>query len=190
MFKSLGYKRQSLGAYANAICSDNEVRRRRLAILELDATGFRVQRHGLVIYFQHALGTVSRLVEGGAEQLLVDVNAVEVVVLLMGSMSVALGLCGGECPTDRAKLGLVVPQTVFFLHFSGRPVVHDEFLEDHLCLAMSTGADARAGGLTGFAALTSTPHCSRKRDPLEAALSEAPTSPAKSYRSYTVTWCP
>jgi hypothetical protein len=37
--------------------------------------------------------------------------------------------------------------------------------------------------LTGLAAFTSTPHSSRKRDPLEAALNDAPTSPAKSYRS-------
>lgn len=116
--------------YADAIGRDDQVGGGGLAVLKGDGAGFGVDIGGLVVDLERALRALTGRFKGGLDQLLVDVDAVEVVVVL-GCQYIRL-VSSGRVSTDRAELALVVAQAILVLHRARLPVVHDQFLENHL----------------------------------------------------------
>lgn len=86
---------------------------------------------GFVVHVEDTGWPITRLLECGLEELLVNVDAMEVIIVL--SFLVRNHSACYRVPY-RAKLGLVVSQWIRALYRTIGPVVHDQLLEDHLVL--------------------------------------------------------
>jgi hypothetical protein len=86
---------------------------------------------GLVVHFQDTGRSFAGLFKGRFEELLVNVDAMEVVIVL--SLSVSVSKLNRSLAYS-AEFGLVIAQWVCALHFTIGPVMHDQLLENDLFL--------------------------------------------------------
>lgn len=88
-----------------------------------------VDFRGFVVHLEDTGWSIAGLPECGLEELLVNVDAMEIVIVLLLLVWNHRACYRGAY---RAKLGLVVSQWIRALYCTVGPVVHDQLLEDHL----------------------------------------------------------
>lgn len=86
---------------------------------------------GFVVHLEDTGWSITGLLECGLEELLVNVDAMEIVIVLL-LLVWNHRACKSRRIRYRAKLGLVVSQWIRALYCTVGPVVHDQLLEDHL----------------------------------------------------------